>query len=385
MKNQKGFSLIEMLAAIAVLSVLAGVLLRVFIISSRLLAQSEENERAMSMAEGLLEGLKAASLEELDTIAAWEDENVKVLLEGSEWEVIREDKKYLFTRTIKEGPFAYIIEGEADYGKYGGNDDEYGLVESINLYEMPSISHVDSIENVVISPDELVKEDELLESKLLAKMNLYEEDPEHEEIEEQSKEEGPEEIYTSEDIKKILNLIIDWKSGGEEIRVSAQLIYTAASDSLHPDQASGYPAALSARATVFSQIRRVAETEEGKEIKNRIYIFLPDSVVYEKVFITSAKGKESCRCPVYLVVPFGMEAFYTNLEQLVMLPTKGPGPIILFSNIPREDGESNLTGREPARNRLYGLSATVYRAEEGEGGEMKKTRMLIRLTSSKRE
>ena len=388
MKKQAGFTLIELLVAIAVLSIMTGVLLRTFVVSSRISVKSREDERVLNLAKDSVETFKGYTFEGLDEAVGKDpDKAAEITIGGNKWQAVQNDGKYLFTRTEKSETSSYLIEVEADYGKYADEDASDESVMDTNLYEMPRIVDISSIQNAVVSPNDLSKEDELLTNRLLAKMNP----PEDEEGggegsgSESGSGDSEQRIYSEDDVKRILNIMIDSKSGGSKMGVSVQLIYTVSEEK--PDKASGYPAEESLKTGVFSAVKTLIKKEGGKELENGIYVFLPESVIYDRMFVTAVKRKDELSYPVYLVSPSMDSPLYDSLDTILQLPSSGGKYeiVTVFSNIRQNGSEDRgLVDKTAAYNRLYSLDVTVYKGVP-DGAGMKKGEKLLNITSSKRE
>lgn len=392
MKKQAGFTLIEILVAIAVLSVMTGVLFRVFVVSSRIISRSAADEKAVNFAKDTMEVFKAYPLSDAEKEIA--GGNTKVTVRDEEWDVANEEKSYVFTRSVERGINSWFVEVKADYGKYANSEPGKNSILEANLYGMPRIADVDTIQNSVIAPDMLLKEDELLENRLLAKVNPSENSDSESEGSESSVRGGGSEsenvvFYTEDDIRRILNITIDSKNEGKGAGIGAQLIYTVASDTVNPDKASGYPAELTVKTGVYSAVKTIVKTEDGQGMENGIYIFLPESPVYERIFISAVKRSDKMSYPMYVVAPkngtvTGGE--YSSLDGFLSLPETLAGEyeiVKVYSNIPKyAGGVSQLAGRELPYNRIYSLSVSVY---ESGSGDTPKGNELITIISSKRE
>lgn len=411
MKKQAGFTLIELLVAIAVLSIMTGVLLRTFTVSSRISVKSREDERVLNLAKDSVETFKGYAFEGLDKeLSEGEDHTKEITIGENKWQAVQGGGKFVFTRSEKEGTSSYLIEVEADYGKYSNEDAADGSVMDSNLYEMPRITDISSIQNAVVSPADLsvtsqedkegeegeeLDKDQFLTRLLLAKVNPPEDDGEG------GAEEGAgsgssgsggseETIYSEDDVKRILNIMIDSKSGGTKMGVSVQLIYTVSEEM--PDKASGYPAAMSVKTGVFSTVKTLVEKKDKKEgkkeIENGIYVFLPENVEYDRIFVTAVKRSDQISYPVYIISPSENPPPYGFLDDLLKLPPSGtPDEIVtVFSNIPARSGSAGrgLVDKTAAYNRIYGLSVTVYKGVP-DGAGLKKGEKLLNITSSKRE
>lgn len=64
-KNNKGLSLVELLVAITILAIIVAPLLRLFVLSARINLKSKTNLNAVTIAENVMEGVKANSIEDL--------------------------------------------------------------------------------------------------------------------------------------------------------------------------------------------------------------------------------------------------------------------------------------------------------------------------------
>ncbi len=64
-ENQKGFSLVELIVAIAILAIIVLPLLRAFVVSARTNAKSKEKLRTTELAQNIMEGITASDLESI--------------------------------------------------------------------------------------------------------------------------------------------------------------------------------------------------------------------------------------------------------------------------------------------------------------------------------
>lgn len=212
-KRNRGFTLIELMIAIAVLSVMAGVLLQSFVISRRLDSKAKKAEIIQDAAKKTMEGLKGypfAKLELksgtgglLDSVEiAGERYDIEPLQkegeaekggiekgksgseagksgiekgksgseagksgtkadDSTEAEIIPGDREgYLLKREYRIDETSekadYLIYAEVDWGKYASQDvtaKESAL--SVNQYQMPNIADVSSFQNIVCDPQTL--------------------------------------------------------------------------------------------------------------------------------------------------------------------------------------------------------------------------------------
>ena len=122
-KDNKGMTLIELLVAIAMLGVVVSPFLKTFTISARQNNKARETFRATTVAQNLMEGLRAFSLEEICTQVNNDVANTKLYmpngyrdhkeLENNAGEKSGEikDGKYIFpSSSIPQIPNSYSLE-----------------------------------------------------------------------------------------------------------------------------------------------------------------------------------------------------------------------------------------------------------------------------------
>lgn len=321
-----GFTLIELMIALAVLSIMSGVLLQSFVVSRRLNTKAGKEEQLLNAAKQTMEELKGYPLGELEKFLedtdpdydTGEDSDVMgsvsekgIHAERDAGRVSAADKKIKIGNTVYrlerledippesdssqqarrgyrliteygknpsgDGKAPYIICAEADYEAYNSAEDEtLNQSYSINQYKMPNIADVSSFQNAVIDPLTLIKDDAMLTAQLLLKVNPDEEEEEENEESGSSEEASAVEIYDELDISRRLMISINGttEEGGDGngiLTVQAQTVYTVdAPETEHPD------AELTIEANL-ALIRKNIVKEEGEERPaNRVYLFLPD-------------------------------------------------------------------------------------------------------------
>lgn len=341
MRRNKGFTLIETLVSVALLTISSGLFLRLFLAGNRINAVSYEKERAMDMAEEAVEIFKSCDLEEI----LEEREMGLTEIYGQTWNVEEETGAYIFTRSLEAAGETWMVEVKADYGVYQQRtetEEAVGTPSALaaDLYEQPKISHIENSCNIVISPEDLSSGEDSSE--------------EEEEISEQE-----------EEAVKLLDVAVS--SDNERIQVSVSEVSPG-------DLKEDGQKEADIQEEIFSEETDVAITKDGLE--NSIYIFLPETAVYEKIRISAGSRLDGSPYKVWIIVPESGISYPSLKEYLIV---RGGGKVEIFSNIPRKPGEKPiLTETEEPIKRLYRLEAAVIMGEDPK-------EELVRLVSTKRE
>lgn len=169
--NNKGFSLVEVLVAMAVLAIIAIPVLNAFSNSARVNARARREENANTAASDVVEKFKAMNEDKLNelknlTIGSTSSEGYKLL-------DIDSDGKYTFdiSNNIKNGTDYYkgiddeefYVTAVIDPGAYKDGSKDNNDKNNINSYTMPQYSSLSPTKNFVLR-DELYKCDSAAES-----------------------------------------------------------------------------------------------------------------------------------------------------------------------------------------------------------------------------
>lgn len=183
-KNHRGFSLIELLIAISVLSIMGGVLLRFFVISHRFNAKARTEEIILDAAERTMEAVKGTSLTQLDTMMQSDTVTSGALSTGKEITlgnmtyqcvaVTETDESGSTTTCYRltsapqhlggtSGSGSYITETDIAWSPYGDPSSSAASEDSkanLNQYRSPKITDVSSAQNIVLDYDTLLQTEE---------------------------------------------------------------------------------------------------------------------------------------------------------------------------------------------------------------------------------
>lgn len=383
-KEDQGFTLIELIVSVAVLSAMTAILLKIFILSGRMNMKAEREAAVLNEAKRTMEELKGSSFRELETglsdgkpieIAGnlyWHE----LLSEGERQKGYRLIKTY--GRDSKDGRALYLVYAELESGCYSSEaEEDLEKVYSINTYRMPNIVDVGSFQNLVWEPDTLSKDDALLAEKLLFKVNSEEEETD-------SEEEGTEkETYTEEDIAKYLSLEI-----GDQIKetdpkegiviAGMTLVYTV--NQSEKNHLGDFSQADTIKQFLGSFKKQVIWDQDTRKPGNRIYVFLPKtaSTEYKKILI-SAKNKE--KFELYIIAPQPDTKMRMKRNDIQIVGS-GKENVVLHTNL-----EEDPISYSKAKTRLYRLNVVIYEAdyEKQEKGRPGIGRELVRLQSAKSE
>lgn len=398
-KNNRGFTLLELMIAIAVLSVMAAMLFQTFILSGGIDRKSRREERLQEIAKQTMEELKGDSFA-MFFQETWEDKAGDGADKGT---VVIGEKTYAFeplpsgtgyllnseygsdaASGSSPGKFPqYMVEAKIDWGIYSeaaeGNhkDSPY----SINRYRMPNIVDVSSFQNVVLDPNTLMQQDALRMGELLLKVNPRENSSLDAE-EQESREEAP--IYGDEDITRFLHVDLsenieegDFEPGKMVVRVNA--IYTVDPNALlqPPDQVSDFDSLGVSEQTIITPLtsvkRKIIRDETTSKAVNRIYLFLPEpsalgGQIFEKLYVT-ADTKETYELYVVAAADGLTKAGYISVEEKDQGITGKESRVELYTNLQDVGNKQDepISYHEPER-RLYHLTVSIYEADyEGVG------------------
>lgn len=399
-KENRGFTLLELIISIAVLSIMAGVLFQAFVVSRRIDTKAAREERVQNLAKSVMEDMKGASFWELEKKAEGEEDGTVTIgsytytcepLAGSGEEAggTDYDGGYLLKREHRisgspEDRADYLIEVEADANRYkSAAEGDFESSYSINRYRMPNIADVSSFQNIVISPDMMIRDDAIRVSELLEKVNPEEETGADGEPAEAAAE--PE--YNENDVEKALRVdIAEATASGDEdakLLAGAYGIYTVAGI---PESMEAVDAALSVTFPVASFKKHVMLDEKTGKSLNRIYLFLPpeSAVEYEKIYINSDIDSDKEHFyELYVIVNADNTTGKTE-ESYITLKETTPSVLSLLTNL-----ETNKpVSLYDAGNHLYRLQVTIYEADyaAAEGSaEPAKGKALLTLDSTKSE
>lgn len=398
-KNNRGFTLIELMIAIAVLSVMASVLFQTFALSGGIATKSRREERLQEIAKQTMEGLKGYSFAELGKAEKEDEEGNgtgkrKVVLGGTEYELepLPSGTDYLLSYEYRRNKASlkekadYLIEALVDWGIYsvkadGENQDS---PYTINQYRMPNIVDVSSFQNVVIDPNALIKDDELRMGELLLKVNQKEVDEENIDT---ATENEP--VYTEDNIIKFLHVDLSEKTGDDESEdetmiVKVNAVYTVDQDTLlNPplkvdEFSGGHLSDMTIATPVISAKRQIIKDKKTGKSMNRLYLFLPEyselrTQMFERIYVT-ADTKE-----VYEVYVVAAGSGLTKDDYILLEEKKkeirGDGERVeLYTNLRGAGNKQDQPiSYDEAERRLYHLTVTIYEAiyeadYDGDGG-----------------
>lgn len=367
-KKNRGFTLIELIVSIAVLSVMAVVLLQTFVVSKRLSMNARKDETVQDAGRKTMEALKGYSFEKLNKLPEGKDGSV-VLISGTEYSYEPfhasgegTGKGYLLTCKYKinetDEKAAYIITAEIDFDKYASEND----------YEMPDIADVSNIRNVVLEPDDFTREDELRTEELLLKVNPEPETDESGEIVKTEK------TYDISDVERYLQVAVkETGSGtGRKMTAAVKAAYTVDGGRTISNIGS-LDSGKTIISTVLSENKKIY-VDETEKVLNRIYLFLPASrdIMFAKIF---AEADTEDEMELYVVAP--KESTYWRGE----LPKSIEGELKVRTNF-----DEDFVARQEAQRRLYRLKVTVWASDYSKSGTRpEKGERLLELDSTKQE
>lgn len=416
-KNNRGFTLLELMIAIAVLSVMAAMLFQIFILSGGIDRKSRREERLQEIAKQTMEALKGDSFAVFfqETWEAKEgdgaDRGTAVIGEISyAFEPLPSGTGYLLNfeyggdvaSSSSSGKFPqYMIEAKIDWGIYSevAEENHKDSPYSINRYRMPNIVDVSSFQNVVLDPNTLMQQDALRMGELLLKVNPREGSALDGE-EQASGEEAP--VYTEENITRFLHVDLsekieegDSESGKMVVRVNA--IYTVDPNVRlqPPDQVSDFDRLDVSERTVITPLtsikRKIIRDETTNKTMNRIYLFLPEpsahgGQIFEKLYVTS-DTKETYELYVVAAADGLTKAGYISVEEKAQAASGKESRVELYTNLQDEGNKQDEPiSYHEAERRLYHLSVSIYEADyegAGMGTAPVKGKKVLQLDSTK--
>ena len=155
--NNLGFSIVEVLVAVAILAIVFAPLLKSFSTAAIVNGKSQRIQNATSLAEGVMEDVKGKSIQELHDLAA-SDAKVNFLpmdgdggVKSPPFTVFYED--VTATKGIKYDAKVTISTDEYSHDKTGMDEADEGFSDAsdVNIRELPKINRVDSHEHAVLS------------------------------------------------------------------------------------------------------------------------------------------------------------------------------------------------------------------------------------------
>lgn len=325
-KRNGGFTLIELMIAIAVLSTMAGVLLQGFVVGARMNQKARKEEVVQNLARKTMEEMKGYSFEKLHQMVAEAGEGNTVSIAGTEYQYRElplpeesgasgikageedgaagpgnEESSLHSSGQLKEGtpeqpengyrlvaeyrrdPASekadYLIAADIDWGMFSEkHEEENSDVYSINRYEMPNIVDVDSFLNVVIDPETLVKDDQAAVDELQAKVDAIENEDEADEGEDGDDEDKTKTEAKLNFIKKTLAIYVrESDSENNKLLVKVQAVYTANFSVTEKDKNTSESSTH--EETLVKDLKSFKKSltidDKSRKPMNRIYLFLP--------------------------------------------------------------------------------------------------------------
>lgn len=174
MKKQKGFSLIELVVSVAILSIAVIALMQTFTLAARMNKQAGKDEKIQYLASNVMERIKAEDLNSwreklkkegspIENVQIGQEEYT-VTYEGPDSGAAGSNYTLTFTtvpdkssETIYNGKYvAEAIVKTEDYSKAATPDDKgEQTVSSINNYRVPVVHNVTASHNFLLGKDEL--------------------------------------------------------------------------------------------------------------------------------------------------------------------------------------------------------------------------------------
>lgn len=373
--ENRGFTLIELIIAISVLTVVLSIFLQIYAAERRLSVRVSEERMIQDAAKRTIEELKGFSFEDLELRVHEEEQEDSVLqIAGIDYRFTpAEPGKWELTALFDSS--GNPVQGDrADYvlrvlidREYYSNAEE-NSVYSVNEVRAPEIVNVGSPLNVVVEPAMIIGEEELLTAELLLKVNP-ETDEEEDESEIAAETEEAEELYDESDIDRYLAVDVS-DNMGEMLTVTVKIIYTV--DRRETALRRGifrpeFPEHLSVEKEILSESRRIVHNEKTNEPVNRLYLFLPEDPLLKRIY---AAGSIEAERPyqIYLISQqHGLvknDIILSEGGQRVAAMEEKNGWYSLFTNLEQEQPVS-YRGLE---DRLYRLSVSVHPAIYQSGG-----------------
>lgn len=376
-RENRGFTLIELIIAIAVLSVISGMFLQLFAVERRFSIRVTRERQVQDAAQRTIEELKGFPFEELEQ--RLNDETGKdgpeksllqiagidyqfSLLESGQWELTA-----FFDsdgNPAQAGQADYFLQALIDREYY--SSDETGSVYSVNEVCAPEITNVGSLLNIVLEPDIITTEEELLTSELLLKVNPETDEEtetgaEGETITENGEDAEQDTVYDESDIDRYLAVDVSDHTGGE-VTVSVKLIYTVDQEQtalrrgiFRPE----FPESLSVEKEILNETRRIALSEKTKKPVNRLYLFLPGEPILERIYIAGTIGQERPYSIYLISQQNGLvknDLIITEEGQRLVQRDENNEWCSLYTNLEQEQPVSY----RDSEDRMYRLTVSVY-------------------------
>ncbi len=151
--NDMGFSLVELIIVVSILAIAAVPLIRSMTQATRTNAKAQSIQNATSLAESVMEEMKATPIETLKTryLTDFSGDVMTITLDGDDGKGINatQGEKFIATVTIDKGSYA----DESDLST------ESGKVKAANKIKLPAIEEVDTMAQAVLSAKEFNKYD----------------------------------------------------------------------------------------------------------------------------------------------------------------------------------------------------------------------------------
>lgn len=135
-KNNKGFSLIEILVSMAILAVVIGPLLNHFVVAAKANAKARAMQNQTVLAQNVVEDIKTKDILQIAT--AYHDNTV----------LIDADRTSYMKQNINYGNRNYDVRITVDRSRYKGTD-VFGQPIGYNNYKMPLVAEISKTTNVV--------------------------------------------------------------------------------------------------------------------------------------------------------------------------------------------------------------------------------------------
>lgn len=138
-RDNKGFSLVELLVCIAIIALAFGPILKNFLVSTRVNAKARKVQQETILAQNIVEDVKAKTILEIASIY-----NDNTIVHG--------DKTIYTKKLIRYGKNKYDVQITIDKDVYKDVNPD-GAPIGYNNYKMPVITHVNGRKNVIATED----------------------------------------------------------------------------------------------------------------------------------------------------------------------------------------------------------------------------------------